>query len=275
MKIGLLSDLHVDINNEQLSSSLQEALVQVVRERGSDMLLLAGDVSNNYKLTLQVIDELEEQLGIPCLFVPGNHDLWNLEHPGMDTWKIYEALQAHPRNLAGGSYDLGEDWVMIGDTGWYDYAFAHPRYSIDELDRMERNGRVWKDRQYTSWGLSTLEVNRFFTEKLERQLEQQEGKSVILVTHVVPHRDFTVPESAAEWTYFNAFLGSMAYGHLIEKYHDRIRFAVCGHVHYRKRRMLEKCLLICNCLGYTREWRYPEDAYREIAGSYQEIEIPI
>lgn len=138
---------------------------------------------------------------------------------------------------------------------------------------MERNGRVWKDRQYTSWRLSTLEVNRFFTEKLERELEQQEGKSVILVTHVVSHRDFTVPESVEEWTYFNAFLGSMEYGRLIEKYHDRIRFAVCGHVHYRKRRMLHNSLLICNCLGYTREWRYPEDAYREIAASYQEIEI--
>jgi len=274
VKIGIISDLHVDLNNPQLTESVQDALVRVVKERGSELLLIGGDISNNCLTTLRVLEEIEQAASVPCLFVPGNHDIWNIEHPGKKAHDTYGAMLAYPRNLARETYSISDKWVVIGDIGWYDYAFADPSYSHEELDQMQRGERTWKDKLYSLWDKPTLEVNDYFVEKLKRQLEANRHRNIILMTHVVPHEAFAVPMPHDEWGYFNAFLGSRRIGELIETYTDSVRYAVCGHVHYRKTVRLGRTEVICNCLGYVREWLHAkDDAYKEIAEAYVEIEI--
>ncbi|WP_141333847.1 metallophosphoesterase [Paenibacillus sp. tmac-D7] len=76
MRIGILSDLHVDKNNDDEFGTVQEALCSAASATNTDLLIVAGDISNNYVQTLNVLEEIEERAGIPCLFVPGNHDIW-------------------------------------------------------------------------------------------------------------------------------------------------------------------------------------------------------
>ena len=41
-----------------------------------ELLLIAGDISNNYQMTADYINKIKQLLNIPVLFIPGNHDFW-------------------------------------------------------------------------------------------------------------------------------------------------------------------------------------------------------
>ena len=131
---------------------------------------------------------------------------------------------------------------------------------------------VWQDRINAVWDRTTLEMHRYFIKKLEDQLYQYRDRKVIVVTHVLPIKDFTVQPPDEMWKYMNAFLGSGEYGELILKY-PNVRYAVSGHVHYRKRVKIKSTEFICNCLGYRSEWYKNGDADVEVDRAMMVIEI--
>lgn len=272
MRLGMISDLHVDVNLLEGTQSLLDLLSEEVKKQEVKYLLIAGDISNNYVRTLNFIEEIEEKAGVKCLFVPGNHDIWNAEWPNMNAWEIYKELQQFPRNLAKEPFILNDDWVVIGDLGWYDFSFGGQGFDHVKFEQMEIDGRIWKDKLYAAWEMPTVEVHQTFYAKLQMQLEAYSDKQIILMLHVVPHRDFTVPATFHHtWDYLNAFLGSKEYGELILSY--PVRYAVFGHVHFRKQLRIDETLFICSCLGYMREWSKPDCPEQEIAESLAIIDI--
>ena len=98
MKIGILSDIHVDIGHKSPDGVL-EGLTLAIKENAVDIMVIAGDIANDYQLGLQALNFIEDATGVACLFVPGNHDIWNEKHPDKTSWDTYEALQKFPRNL--------------------------------------------------------------------------------------------------------------------------------------------------------------------------------
>ena len=68
----------------------------------------------------------------------------------------------------------------------------------------------------------------------------------------------------------NAFLGSAQYGELALE-HD-VRYAICGHIHYRKQTRINNTEFICNCLNYSDQW-IKDDPAEEIAHVMKVIEI--
>ncbi|MFD0871833.1 metallophosphoesterase [Paenibacillus residui] len=273
MRIGILSDLHVDLNHSETDIPIEEALARAVEERQVERMIIAGDLTNDWETTLEALDRIERMTSVPCLFVPGNHDVWNINAPGRSAWEAYDKLKEFPRNLANGAFRLTDHWVVIGDLGWYDYSFASPDFTFEQLERMQWGERTWKDSLYADWGMSVGQVHNYFVEKLKRQLDEHRGSSIILVTHVVPHKAFTVPETIGEWRYFNGFLGSRQYGELIRDYSDSIRYAVSGHVHYRKEVEENGVRLLNNGLGYRREWRSGQGAMEEVKRALLTIDL--
>jgi len=270
LKIGILSDLHVDIDHRQPDGIIQ-GLVETIKQQRVDLMIIAGDVANDYELTLQVLHALEDSTGVNCLFVPGNHDIWNEKHPDKTSWDTYEALQKFPGNLSSGPYDLTKGWIAIGDIGWYDYSFGSRQYSTEDFDRMIINGRLWQDKINADWVKSSLEMHHYFYHKLERQLQNHQDKKIVLVTHVLPLVDFTVQPADRIWNYLNAFLGSKQYGRLALNY--SVAYSICGHVHYRMQRRYENTLFICNCLNYANQWRDNDDPIVEVARAFKTIKL--
>ena len=275
MRIGVLSDIHVDLNGGR---PVIEALLAAMRRRGVETMLIAGDVSSDYRVTLESLEQLQERSGTRILFVPGNHDIWNEAHPGITAWQAYEALERFPGNLTGGPQEIGGGWTIIGDLGWYDYSFGGSRYSLKDFDRMQFGERIWQDRIKAVWGRHTLEVHRIFHDKLDTQLERLAPASLasgdhklILMTHVLPRREFTVQRPDPEWIYLNAFLGSPDYGELALKY--GVRYSICGHVHHRKQLTVDGTRFICNCLGYTEEWKWSRDPQIEIDRAFLTLDL--
>ena len=55
MKIGTISDLHIDRHPKLKPESYLNILAEVVNERKLDILLIAGDISNDYKMSYQLL----------------------------------------------------------------------------------------------------------------------------------------------------------------------------------------------------------------------------
>jgi putative phosphoesterase len=270
MKIGILSDIHVDLEHRRPDEVI-DALVTVIEEEEVAAVIIAGDVANNYVTTLKTLDKIEHASGARCIFVPGNHDIWNEHHPQKTSWQTYDALRAFSGNLACGPIELAFGWVAVGDLGWYDYSFGDPKYSRKDFDRMQIGDRLWQDKVKAVWGRTTLQMHRYFLEKLEGQLACCRGKKIILVTHVLPIADFTVPRPDPLWGYLNAFLGSRSYGELALEY--AVRYSICGHVHYRKEAACNETRFICNCLNYASQWINRNDPLREIRQAFKTITL--
>ncbi len=271
MKIGIISDIHIDINYTD-RDLVTPAICRYIKENSLDLIIIAGDVASDYQLTLTSLKEIEKSGNVPCLYVPGNHDIWTENHPDKTSWEIYELLKSHSHNLANGSYEIDKNWIVIGDLGWYDFSFGDTQYSLEDFSRMKYEKRVWQDSIWSVWDRSTLEMHRYFIKKLESQLNRYRDKNIIVVTHVLPIKDFTVQPLSPMWEYMNAFLGSSEYGELILKY-PNVKYAVSGHVHYRKRKVIKGTEFICNCLGYRTEWYENDNADVEVNRAMMTVEI--
>jgi putative phosphoesterase len=276
MKIGMLSDIHVDLNGGQ---AVINGLLAAMLRQDVEVMVIAGDVSSDYRVTLDSLEQLQERSGIRIVFVPGNHDIWNEAHPEITAWQAYEALESFPGNLTRGPQEIADGWRIIGDLGWYDYSFGGCQYSREDFDRMQFGERIWQDRIKAIWDRHTLEMHRTFYEKLDDQLKRSEAKrlsdssnrKIILVTHVLPRKEFTVQRLDPEWIYLNAFLGSPEYGELALDH--GVRYSICGHVHYRKEVTVNGTRFICNCLGYTDEWMWSRDPAAEIDRAFLTLEL--
>jgi putative phosphoesterase len=277
MRIGVISDLHVDLNGGEAGPRAYAGyLSDAARAKGVELLLIAGDLSNRWDLSLRTLEEIQERAALRVLFVPGNHDLWNEapKRPFGAAWGAadsHEALKAFPGNLARGPVKLPGGWAVAGAMGWYDFAFGHPRFSFEQFERMRVGERLWQDRINARWDRPTREVHRAFLEELDRQLAELRGRRLILMTHVVPVAEFTVRPADAQWEYLNAFLGSPSYGKLAVRH--GVRIAVCGHVHYRRRHQVGETLFVASCLGYAHEWPDPSDAAGEVERSLAVLQI--
>ena len=253
MRIGVISDLHVDLNELAGEPPVEEALLEVAAESELDGLIVAGDISNDASRSLAVLHLLKERSGLPVLFVPGNHDYWSKDNGIRDTWHLYRQFQMFDGCLSERPYLFGDEWVVVGNTGWYDYTLGEPEYSHDEFERMHAMDRTWQDSLYVNWGMSNGDIHRYFYERMERELAEHRGRPIIMVTHMLTHPYFKVPMPHPRWSYFNAFLGSVEYADLYRQYN--VRYGIMGHVQYRKTFAAEGTEMICACLGYRREWR--------------------
>jgi putative phosphoesterase len=276
MKIGILSDIHVDLNGGQ---AVINGLLTAMLRRDVEVMVIAGDVSSDYRVTLDSLEQLRERSGIRIVFVPGNHDIWNEAHPEITAWQAYRELECFPGNLTAGPQEIAGGWRIIGDLGWYDYSFGGVQYSREDFDRMQIGERIWQDRDKAIWDRHTLEMHRTFYEKLDTQLKRikvstcsdANHRKIVLVTHVLPRKEFTVQRPDPEWIYLNAFLGSPEYGELALDH--GVRYSICGHVHYRKQVTVNGTRFICNCLGYRDEWMWSRDPAAEIDRAFLTLEL--
>ena len=104
MKIAAISDLHLDINRDY---PVMEMLRDEVEESGASYLLVAGDVSEDFRLTGDKMRKLDESSSFSVLYVPGNHDLWSPEPDRFGIDYIYSFFKDDERCLSGKSVTLG------------------------------------------------------------------------------------------------------------------------------------------------------------------------
>ncbi|MDY5060418.1 metallophosphoesterase [Staphylococcus simulans] len=268
MKIGVISDLHIDRPSDYTEAQYTEHLAQLVKEAQLDLLVIAGDISNDHQQSYVFIQQMEMLTGIDVRFIPGNHDYWSTDDTS--TQVIHDFFMSKPEQLMGNPYIINDEWAIVGNSGWYDYSYANPKYSLDYLERRRFKGATWQDKVHVDWGMPDREVSRKAAELAEADMKKVQDRNIILITHVVTDPSFKVPMPHRIFDYFNAFIGTSDFMRLYQDY--PIRYSLMGHVHFRGSITKDNIHYSCVSLGYFREWR-TKDIDKEMRHALKVIEI--
>lgn len=265
MKLLSFSDLHLDHNNKELDRDITPEIAAYIREVAPDRVIVAGDMAGSSERCIPYIEELERLSGVPLSYIPGNHSIWTLNKQADASWREYEQLKQHHSSLIDRPLHLNDEWVLIGDMGWYDYSFKEPHRTRDEIVR-ERN-QIWKDSALARWGISDEQVCQLMLDKFERQLTEHQDKKIVFVNHFIPYPEFVpVSQTWEVWNMIRPFMGTARLGELLDR-HPQVRYVIFGHIHHRIGTKLRNGqTVICNPLGYVKEWR-TSDPLTEIRNS--------
>jgi len=256
MRIGALSDLHIDRNVWEMDAeeTTLSILTDIVKEKAVDVLLIAGDISNHYQKSHAFLEELAEASQVPVKFVPGNHDYWAKEHNVTDSHRINDFFNKQTYSLVGSPYALSEDWAVVGTPGWYDYGYADQgKYSEAQFEKKKYGFASWNDLHFVNWNQKDKAVSQAMLNQLYKDLHSVKDKNIILMTHIATHREFVVPLPHRIYNYANAFLGAKGYEAVYNDF-ESIKYSIMGHVHFRKVVRESERTFISPCLGSSKHW---------------------
>ncbi len=266
MKTGIISDIHLDTNE---AYPVLDTLCDILHKENCTGLIIAGDITDTAYTTFKWLDKIRQKIEMPLLFVPGNHDLWDPDKKFKNTWQIYEEYKQQEGCLCGKAVNLGNQKIITGSIGWYDYSLGADHYTTEEFNKKNHAGRVWQDSRFVHWEEDDRIVCKDMLQEMERIFEANKEKDIVAVTHMISAVECSVIPPVNNWDYFNAFLGSKTYGESYEKY--GVSCAIMGHVHYRKQFTKRNVEYQCACLGYHTEWT-TKNVEKEIKESLQFLE---
>lgn len=248
MRIGFISDLHITYNTSFLEEGI-DCVLEAAKSAKIDKLFIAGDTSDDYLETGAFVERLVDE-GLDTYFIFGNHEYWSLLYE--------EALKLNnKRYIHGKSVNVGDEHVVVGIDGFFDYSFTtlvdnestrdlpKERHVIDKIGKanfdLKRN--KIKSKKYR-------EVFEDMEVKLTRELKKanKEGKKIILMLHYVPSEEFLLYKKNIIWDSINAFMGSKRYQELAEEY--GVSKVVFGHTHFSHNKTINNVDYHCNPVGY-------------------------
>ncbi|MGF3066035.1 metallophosphoesterase [Facklamia sp. P12955] len=271
MKIGVISDLHIDLQAEPYAQTIIDLLAKETDEWNLSYLIIAGDIANHQSLVFSFIKDLQAAITIPLYFVPGNHDYWSTNQ---ETQIIYDSYCNHPNCLIGKPLSLNQDWGLVGHSAWYNHSGNFGRHDEKFLQAGRYQGYKWEDKLHINWQQSDRQVSREFARTIEKDMIYLNKANYILVTHFVTDFDLQIlpdPKFQEDIDYFNAFISTDDLKPLYDKY--PIRHSFMGHVHRRQKLTKQGCNYYLTSLGTPREWEEGSTLLDNLKEALKVIEI--
>lgn len=263
MQLGLIADLHIDLNAHYSSTDYLHVLSHYIQQEKLDLFVIAGDISNHYSKTLPFITALEQMSACQIAYVPGNHDLWEeADTNPKQTEAIWARYLHDPHCLITHPRLLGAHTALCGHTGWYNYAYAASRFTQERLATGRYKIALWQDKRRLAWPHSDPQISKIFAEQLRADLDQVADHRIILVTHLVTHPALVPKLPDRRFDFYNAYLATSDIYPYYQQY--PIETSVMGHLHVRATKTLPNLTLHCCSLGYYQQWQTP-DLTQEIA----------
>jgi predicted phosphodiesterase len=254
MRVFALSDLHLDYEeNKTWLMGLSNEDFQ------SDWLILAGDISDDVRLTEACFAALTRKFS-KIFFVPGNHDLWVRQDKGLSSLEKFHLLL----RLADEHGILTEIYREDGLTivpllGWYDYSYGLPGEQLLQ-SWLDYHACRWPNAmtpgQVTEYFLRlNREAFRWFGEKPDSvfQVSPFENDVVISFSHFVPRLDVMPPSIPQRFHYIYPVLGSSALDQQNRQWQAHHRVHVYGHSHVNRSVIIDDIYYVNNAFGYPSE----------------------
>ena len=241
-RIFAISDLHVDYRqNAEWVMDLSRS------DFTNDVLILAGDLSDNLERIERSINALSERFR-QVLYVPGNHDLWVLRDKDIaSSFEQFDRVRAAV-DSGGGSmkaYRSGST-TIVPLFGWYDYSFGEPSQELR---------RRWMDYRACRWPDETTDrqVTEHFT-GLNEPVEQPSTPLVISFSHFMPRLDLMPSFAPHKAKFLFPILGSALLDAQIRRTGSSLH--IYGHSHVNRRALRDGILYVNNAFGYPSEARF-------------------
>ncbi len=279
LKIAICSDLHADttIANDLLPRLVAEHVAKL----GVDALLICGDLAAQKSRFETAIQELRHA-GCPIGFVPGNQDVWQMPEdcrPWEDSWSkldwVIETCQTAGVQFLG-DWMLGDDVLIAGTIGWYDYSFAKPDLlhivGPNAYEEKHIPGVTWLDSENVKWGVPDRDVaasyNKEFNERLADHAKflPAEHRATVIATHMVPFLEGVTYKGDLKWDYTAAFMGSKELGDIILQYALplKVTHVVFGHTHVPQKFGMGGIRCLCAPFGFFPKVEPDESNLRDI-----------
>lgn len=273
MRIGFVSDLHIDFNRQYDFTAVLE---QLVYDKHLDELVLMGDSANGLQRNLAFYDWLAAALSVPFRTLIGNHDLY-VDHPReksvaeiqQTSRATYAKLDQLPTSLTRHPIETAH-WFITGINGWYDYTFAN-HFSEDKGPRYADNviaKHVWPDQMYINGNQISYRRDRnWVTRQIfswQHQINQLDltNKQLLVISHMLPTKKLTRQMPIPLYDRFLYQLGSDRYRRVFEQNH--VKLSLSGHSHMPNN-VVENGIRYRNLsLGYDFQWQNPGDALGEL-----------
>lgn len=270
MKVGFIADLHVDMKTQATKTTYTYELLKLLESERVELLVIGGDITNHYADTIQFVENLQQQAGIPIYFIPGNHDFWEKKGP-KNTRKIYEIYKQHPQSLVESPLILSEDYTLVGHPAWYNHAvYDRESFQPERIATGKYRGGMWQDKLKMDWEATDQEVSKEFAEIIRADLASVTTDNIILQTHVVTIPEFTMPMPHRIFDFFNAYIATDDLKNIHQDYPITHNFM--GHIHFRAQIEKDETQFITNSLGYRKEWR-SKNLRQELKDSLVTIDI--
>lgn len=240
MKLRVLSDLHL------------EGCAFNPPEAECDAVILAGDIGTGTRGITWAANNFEG-LGVPVIYVPGNHEFYGSE---MGDWTRAATREAKARGIILGDCSStliekeGEQSVrVLAATLWTDFAL----YGQDKVDAcgemterclydytaIKRNDRLlrWKDTR-------AINLRTQFWLKASAVRAKMAGEKVVVATHHAPSERSSLPR-------FKNDPVTAGFASALEGFAEE--FVDCwihGHMHNNSWYKIGKCLVVANPRGY-------------------------
>lgn len=242
MRVFAISDLHVDYQrNFSWVGNLSKAEFQ------EDVLLIAGDISDDLRLLQDTMDILRSRFRA-VFYTPGNHDLWTVpKRIECSLDKFYHVLEMARNSGLQTSPEVIEGIHFVPLFSWYDYTFGCPGQEL-------RNS--WIDYQRVRWPqeYNDVSIAKYFSELNERFLDirDTERKSkVISMSHFVPSIKVLPTFIPRKFDFLHPVLGSKILGEQVATLRPDVH--VYGHSHVNQTTEINGVRFVNQALGYPNE----------------------
>ncbi|PCJ23640.1 MAG: metallophosphoesterase [SAR86 cluster bacterium] len=241
MRVFAVSDIHVDY-----AENLQWVLQLSQQDYQQDILILAGDVSDDMALLEQVFESLQSKF-MHLLFVPGNHELWVDKKEHVCSLEKFEAINSlcASRGVHTSLFE-SNDISFVPLLSWYDFSFGEP-------DRHLK--RAWRDFRACSWPdnmQSSSAVAEYFHQQNIPLLETK-NKTVISYSHFLPRIDVMSERIPQDRRRVYPVLGSEKLGLQVCQLNPDIH--VYGHSHVNQNIEIDSIRYVNNAFAYPSESR--------------------
>jgi len=241
MRIHLLSDLHVEIQN------------YTPARVNADVVVLAGDIHSKARSAQWALEAFNWFDG-PIIFVAGNHDFYGAELHSAQRKFDQAASDNNGRLYCLEQQSLILDGVrFLGATCWTDFRFGgNPHLSKFDASRSMndyRNIRMGSEYRRLLPGdteLIACSTRRWLEEELSRPFE---GKTVLVTHHPITAQSID-PDRAPKLldaAYYNAW------EHLFFEPFQPLDLVLHGHTHFAVDYELNQTRVVSNPRGYPGE----------------------
>ena len=240
MKLHILSDLHVEFGDF------------AIPDAGADIVVLAGDTHVGTRGVRWILDQ---EIGVPVIYVLGNHEFYRNRFPGLIDALKREAQGTNVVVLENEVFECGgvrffgctlwSDMALLGDARVAAAAAAGGMNDYHQI-RSSHSDRKLTPEETVAW-------HRDSVDKLVEFLASGDPERSVVVTHSCPSIR-SIPERWQDHRLAPAFASNME--DIILNYQPELW--VHGHTHDSFDYRIGRTRIICNPRGYVPKADNPE-----------------
>lgn len=249
MKVRLLSDLHLNRNNNKYLP---------IYKNDNVLTIIAGDVSNDINMTKTWLENNFKNV----IFIEGNH-IATSDNNKYSLKKLYSKYKkTFPINsnycFLQNNYKVIDDYVFVGCTLWTDFSFVNTnndnpwQTAIDYFDHSP-TGKTF----FRNWlGKKCHAHPKYFKKEfnksikfLKKTFKKFHDKKIFLIIHHPPSPQAIV-KKYADWKYLSTTIVDIE---PLIKNNPQIKYILHGHVHQSWNYNIGSTKVYCNPLGVEDE----------------------